>query len=271
MKYFLVSAALLGLATANLVSPAFASTSGNYSDTSAAEVPGMPPGIDPARIQMSPDSSAPHPLVRETQGDAIVLSSGGLSTHFLIGVKVTDEEGNPVGKIKDLVLSSGGQVEDVVLSIGGFMGLDTKDVIVPFHQFSISGESHKQPTARTGLTLAVLKKLPAFKSGQLASDEMLASTVLGTSVKPMDANGEAVKLTDLIIDPGGASQYAAVEYGGIDGFDAKRTIVEFSTLGQLKANSVIPLDLKMAALQKAQPFIYQANGSISSIPEMFDD
>src|SRR3546814_302114 len=143
MKYFLVSATLLGLASVTLASPAFASTSGNYTDTSAAEVPGMPPGIDPARIQMSPSSSAPHPLVRETEGDAIVLSSGGLSTHFLIGVKVTDEEGDPVGTIKDLVFSNGGQVEGAVLSIGGFMGFDAKDVVVPFHEFSISGESHK--------------------------------------------------------------------------------------------------------------------------------
>lgn len=271
MKYFLVSATLLGLASVTLASPAFASTSGNYTDTSAAEVPGMPPGIDPARIQMSPSSSAPHPLVRETEGDAIVLSSGGLSTHFLIGVKVTDEEGDPVGTIKDLVFSNGGQVEGAVLSIGGFMGFDAKDVVVPFHEFSISGESHKQPTVRTGSTLAVLKKLPVFSPDKLAAGHVLASAVLGSQVKPKDAGGEAVKLTDLIIDPGGTSQYAAVEYGGIDGIGAKRTIVEFSTLGQLKAHATIPLNLQMAALKKAQPFIYNANGSISSIPEMFND
>lgn len=270
MKHLLVSAALLGLASASLTSPAFASTNQNYAENNAAEIPGMPAGIDPARIQMSPSSSAPHPLVRETQGDAIVLSSGGLSAHFLIGVKVTNEQGGPVGTIKDLVFSSDGQVEGAVLSIGGFMGFDARDVAVPFHDFSISGESQKHPTARTDLTLAELKKLPAFNAGKLAAGEVLASAVLGAPVKPLDAGGTAVTLTDLIIDPDGASQYAAVEYGSIEGIGAKRTIVEFTTLGRLKANAAIPLGLKMAVLKKAQPFIYQENGSISSIPEMFN-
>lgn len=270
MKHLLVSAALLGLASASLISPAFASMNQNYAEADAAEVPGMPAGIDPARIQMSPSSSALHPLVRETEGGAIVLSGGGLSAHFLIGVKVTDEQGDPIGTIKDLVFSSGGQTEGAVLSVGGFMGYDTKDVAVPFHEFSISGESQEHPTARTGLTLAALKKLSVFNAAKLASDEVLASAVLGASVKPMDAGGTAVTLTDLIIDPDGASQYAAVEYGGIDGIGAKRTIVEFTTLGALKAKSVIPLDLKMAVLKKAQPFIYKMNGSTTSIPEIFN-
>ncbi len=270
MKHLLVSAALLGLASASLGSPAFASTNQNYAEADAAEVPGMPAGIDPARIQMSPSSSAPHPLVRETDGDAIVLSSGGLSAHYLIGVKVTDEQGDPIGTIKDLVFSNGGKTEGAVLSVGGFMGYDTKEVAVPFHEFSISGESQQHPTARIGLTLTALKKLPAFNADRLASDDVLVSTVLGAQVKPMDVGGTAVTLTDLIIDPDGASQYAAVEYGGIDGIGAKRTIVEFTTLGQLKANSAIPLNLKMAVLKKAQPFIYKVNGSISSIPEMFN-
>ncbi|MFZ3035056.1 MAG: PRC-barrel domain-containing protein [Parvibaculum sp.] len=266
MKHLLVGACLLAL-----VSPALASTWDNYAETSAAEVPGMPPGIDPARIQMSPGSTAPHPLVRETQGRAIVLSSGGLSTRFLIGVRVTDEAGDPVGTIENLVFSPGGRVERAILSVGGFMGLGAKDVAVPFGKFTISGESHEHPTARTSSTLAELKALPVFRQAGLASGEALASDILGATLKPRKAGGEAVKLTDIIIDPDGAGHYAAVEYGGIDGFGAKRTVVEFSTLGDLTAKPAIPLNLKMAALRKAQPFIYNVNGSTTSIPEILND
>ena len=43
----------------------FASAPENYAESTAAFVPGMPTGIDPARIQMSPESTAPHPLVYE--------------------------------------------------------------------------------------------------------------------------------------------------------------------------------------------------------------
>ena len=74
------------------------------------------------------------------------------------------------------------------------MGLGAKDVAVPFNKFTISGESHEHPTARTS-----------------------------------------------------------------------------STLGGLTARPTIPLNLKMAVLRKAQPFIYNVNGSTTSIPEILND
>jgi len=251
MKHLILGAVLLGLAT-----PALASAPDNYAESTAAYVPGMPTGIDPARIQMSPESTAPHPLVYEAPDHAIVLSSGGLSTHFLIGVKVTDEKGGPVGTIDNLVFTKDGMVKQAILSVGGFMGFDARKVAVPFRSLSISGESHKQPTARTDATFADMKKLPTFDPAKLASGQILASNLLGAKVAPKKAGGEAVKLTDIIIDPDGSSQYAAVE---------------FSTLGSLDTKSAIPLNLKMAALRKAQPFVYNATGSISSIPEMLND
>lgn len=266
MKHLILGAVLLGLAT-----PAFASAPDNYAESTAAFVPGMPTGIDPARIQMSPESTAPHPLVYEAPDHAIVLSSGGLSTHFLLGVKVTDEKGGPVGTIDNLVFNKDGVVKQAILSVGGFMGFDARKVSVPFRSLSISGESHKDPTARSDATFADMKKLPTFVASKLPAGDILATHLLGTKLAPQDAGNQAVKLTDIIIDPDGSSQYAAVEYGGIDGFGAKRTVVEYSTLGSLTAKPAIPLNLKMAILRKAQPFVYTANGSTTSIPEMFDD
>jgi sporulation protein YlmC with PRC-barrel domain len=52
----------------------------------------------------------------------------------LVGATVHNDQGNTVGTVSDLLISSDGTIKSAVLSVGGFLGMSTKLVEVPFDQ-----------------------------------------------------------------------------------------------------------------------------------------
>ena len=65
--------------------------------------------------------------------------SGGLmKTHDdwrasgLVGATVYNDQGNSIGTVNDLLVSSDGSVQNVVISVGGFLGIGSKLVELPF-------------------------------------------------------------------------------------------------------------------------------------------
>jgi len=56
----------------------------------------------------------------------------------LIGKEVTNQQGETLGKIRNLAIGSNGEVTYAVLGFGGVAGMREKDVAVPFSQLQIS-------------------------------------------------------------------------------------------------------------------------------------
>jgi sporulation protein YlmC with PRC-barrel domain len=56
---------------------------------------------------------------------------------------VYDSSNNKIGEIVDVLVNKGGQVTTVIVSVGGFLGMDTKDVAVPFQTVHTSMKDNK--------------------------------------------------------------------------------------------------------------------------------
>jgi sporulation protein YlmC with PRC-barrel domain len=50
----------------------------------------------------------------------------------LIGLNIYDEKNNKIGSIDQLLVDRSGVIEGVVIGVGGFLGVDKKDVALPF-------------------------------------------------------------------------------------------------------------------------------------------
>jgi hypothetical protein len=81
----------------------------------------------------------------------------GYRTSKMVGSTVVNEANETVGKIDDLIVTPAETVPFAVLSVGGFLGMDSKYVVVPFNSLQ------DKKIVLTGATKDSLKALPAFK------------------------------------------------------------------------------------------------------------
>jgi hypothetical protein len=59
----------------------------------------------------------------------------------LIGLNIYDEKNNKIGAVDQLLVDRNGLIEGVVIGVGGFLGVDKKNVALPFK--SLRWESQK--------------------------------------------------------------------------------------------------------------------------------
>lgn len=83
----------------------------------------------------------------------------GYRASKVIGSTVVNGAGVTVGTIDDLIVTPNEKVPYAVLSVGGFLGMDTKYVVVTFGELQMQGKKIVLP----GATKASLSALPAFK------------------------------------------------------------------------------------------------------------
>jgi sporulation protein YlmC with PRC-barrel domain len=86
-------------------------------------------------------------------------AASGYRTSMVVGRDVVDEHNMPIGKVDDLIVTQTGKVPYAVLSVGGFLGIDSKYVIVPFSSLEI-GDNRMM---FRGATKDALEQLPSFK------------------------------------------------------------------------------------------------------------
>jgi hypothetical protein len=65
-------------------------------------------------------------------------SSQYLAGEQLIGVKVTNKDGQTIGTISDLIVGSGDRIEGVILGVGGFLGVGEKKIGVRLGALKVS-------------------------------------------------------------------------------------------------------------------------------------
>lgn len=86
------------------------------------------------------------------------LLSGGYRASKIIGTTVVNTEGETVGTVDDLIVTSSGKVPFAVISVGGFLGVGDTLVVVPAAAFERQGEN----ILLRGATKENLKRLPPF-------------------------------------------------------------------------------------------------------------
>src|SRR6516165_2625625 len=93
----------------------------------------------------------------DTQSNSEVLG-----TDF-IGTPVNGKDGQPLGKITNLVFDQEGRIELAVIGVGGFLGIGEKEVAVPFDAVK-SGEANNKQVFVLDATKEELKAAPAYKT-----------------------------------------------------------------------------------------------------------
>lgn len=84
-------------------------------------------------------------------------------SYNLIGLNVTNDDGETIGEIKDLVIGEG-KLNGYVVSVGGFLGMGDHYVMVGPSAIKVTYlENDKKWTAVMNTTKEELKKAPAFK------------------------------------------------------------------------------------------------------------
>jgi hypothetical protein len=69
----------------------------------------------------------------------------------LIGLNVYDPQKNKIGGIDQLLVDRSGNIEGVVIGVGGFLGVDQKDVALPFKSLKwVSQRAANRSDATTG-------------------------------------------------------------------------------------------------------------------------
>jgi sporulation protein YlmC with PRC-barrel domain len=85
-----------------------------------------------------------------------------LASQF-IGEVVTNNAGERIGNINDLLFDKSGRVASVVIGIGGFLGIGEKNVAIPFSSLSITADSNGKRVIGVPLSKERLQAAPDFK------------------------------------------------------------------------------------------------------------
>ena len=85
----------------------------------------------------------------------------GYRTSKVVGSTVVNAANDTVGTLDDLIVTPNDKVTFAVLSIGGFLGVDTRYVVLPYSAFELRD---KHLVLRDG-SKETLKALPEFKYG----------------------------------------------------------------------------------------------------------
>ncbi|RPJ16186.1 MAG: PRC-barrel domain containing protein [Chloroflexi bacterium] len=86
-----------------------------------------------------------------------------LSATALIGSKVINTAGEPLGNIKELMIDlEDGQIAYAVLSFGGFLGLGDKLFAIPLEALTFGSRSSEDHTVILDMDKEVLKSAPGF-------------------------------------------------------------------------------------------------------------
>jgi len=118
----------------------------------------LPMGIAASPALLAhPAQAQTNAIITLEQIDPTMLS-GGYRASKIIGTTVVNSEGETVGTVDDLIVTSSGKVPFAVLSVGGFLGLGDTLVVVPAAAFERQGAN----VLLRGATKENLKRLPPF-------------------------------------------------------------------------------------------------------------
>lgn len=90
----------------------------------------------------------------KTASGSLEHSHGQWRSSKMVGAAVYNDESNKIGTIDDMLIGSDGQVSNVVISLGGFLGVDSKNVEVPFSKLKFEPSQSNSATKTTSSVAA---------------------------------------------------------------------------------------------------------------------
>jgi sporulation protein YlmC with PRC-barrel domain len=76
---------------------------------------------------------------------------------------VYDSKDTKIGEVMDVLLDKSGKVTSVIVGVGGFLGVDEKDVAVPFDAIHVTNKNNNKWYLVMNTTKGDLKSAPGFK------------------------------------------------------------------------------------------------------------
>jgi sporulation protein YlmC with PRC-barrel domain len=94
-----------------------------------------------------------------TGSPTAVLADHSMRASKLIGMKVNNDQGQPIGTVEDVLVKDGAIEPRVILSVGAYVGGGDKLIAVPLSHVHVEGMKAMMP----GVTKQAMATMPAFK------------------------------------------------------------------------------------------------------------
>ena len=85
-------------------------------------------------------------------------------TSQFIGQPITNNAGESIGNVSDLLFDKSGRIVNVVIGVGGILGIGEKSVAVPFTALSVTADADGKRVVKIPLSKDQLKAAPDFKA-----------------------------------------------------------------------------------------------------------
>lgn len=105
------------------------------------------------------DRMAPASTLSET---LTTLPTNAVTVNNWLKQNVYDPSGAKIGEVEDILVSDSGRLEAAIVSVGGFIGINEKDVAVPFSAIQ-AHEKNGKWQLMMNTTKEALKSAPGFK------------------------------------------------------------------------------------------------------------
>ena len=154
--------------------------------------------------------------------EVVYLTSGQMALKDMIGAKVTDDTGETVASIDDMIIGDDGTIESVVFTSGDFIDDMTQQVALPFSDLALMMDEDNEPYLNVSMTDEQLATTMTMFEADGMNDYRLASEIIGASA---DFNGDegSATINDLIFTDDGTVEFAIATNGlvGSVGGDAR--------------------------------------------------
>jgi len=85
-------------------------------------------------------------------------------TSQFIGQPISNNAGESIGNVSDLLFDKSGRIVNVVIGVGGILGIGEKSVAVPFTALSVTADADGKRVVKIPLSKDQLKAAPDFKA-----------------------------------------------------------------------------------------------------------
>jgi len=161
---------------------------------------------------------------------ADMTSTEAFRTSKLIGTNVKNNDGDTIGEVEDLLISSGDQMLQAILSVGGFLGIGERHVAIPFKDLKVT-HVNNNPEVFYQATKAELEGMPKFSydESEKMAQTVRASKLIGMNVK--NGMDETIgEVEDLMVTAADATPKVVLDVGNYLDSGEKLVSVPYDSL-----------------------------------------